>query len=79
MHHTVCLQKKVVQRLKDKLDMDISSPQSVTVKDPIHNDLVAIMKKHSESVLSIHGEESFQGIFWSQQLKATAATNALGR
>ena len=66
LHHTVCLQKKVVQRLKDKLDMHISSSQGVTVKDPIHNNLVAIMKKHSESVLSKHGEESFQGIFWSQ-------------
>ena len=33
------------------------------------------MKKHSEGVLTKHGEESFQGIFWSQQLKATAANN----
>ena len=65
LHHIACLQKKVVQRLKDKLDMHISS-QGVTVEDPIHNDLVAIMKKHSASVLSNHGEESFQGIFWSQ-------------
>ena len=78
MHHTVCLQKKVVQHLKDKLDVHISS-QGVTVEDPVHNDLVAIMKKHSEGVLTKHGEESFQGIFWSQQLKATAATNASGR
>ena len=78
LHHTVCLQKKVVQHLKDKLDMHISS-QGVTVEDPVHNDLVAIMKKHSEGVLTKHGEESFQGIFWSQQLKATAAINASGR
>ena len=53
--------------------MHIAS-QGVIVEDPIHNDLVTIMKKQSESVLSQYGEESFQGIFWSQQLKATAAT-----
>ena len=78
LHHTVCLQKKEIQRLRDKLDMRISS-QGVKVEDPVHNDLVAIMKKHSEGVLTKHGEESFQGIFWSQQLKATAANNATGR
>lgn len=78
LHHTVCLQNKVLQRLKDRLDMHIAS-QGVIVEDPIHNDLVTIMKKQSESVLSQYGEESFQGIFWSQQLKATAATTASGR
>ena len=78
LHHTVCLQNKVLQRLKDRLDMHIAS-QGVIVEDPIHNDLVTIMKKQSESVLSQYGEESFQGIFWSQQLKATAATKASGR
>ena len=69
----------MAQCLKDELDMHISSSQYVTVKDPVHNDLVGIMMKHSENVLSKHGEEYFQGIFWSQQLKATAATNAVGR
>ena len=53
--------------------------QGVKVEDSIHNDLVAIMRKHSEGVLSKHGEESFQGKFWSQQLKATATTSASGR
>ena len=60
MHHTVRLQKKEIQRLRDKLDMHISS-QGVKVEDPVHNDLVAIMRKHSEGVLTKHGEESFQG------------------
>ena len=78
LHHTVCLQNKVLQLLKDRLDMHIAS-QGIIVEDPIHNDLVTIMKKQSESVLSQYGEESFQGIFWSQQLKATAATKASGR
>ena len=78
LHHTVCLQKKMVQRLREKLDMQITV-QGLKVEDVIHDDLVAIMKNHSEDVLAKYGEDSFQGIFWSQQLKATAATGALGR
>ena len=68
----------MVQRLKDKLDMHITA-QGVKVEDPVHNDLTVIMKNHSEDVLSKYGEESFQGIFWSQQLKAATATSASGR
>jgi len=62
LHHTVCLQKKVVQLLKDKLDMHITA-QGVKVEYPVHNDLVVIMKNHSEDVLSKYGEESFQGSY----------------
>ena len=78
LHHTVCLQKKMVQRLREKLDMQITV-QGLKVEDVIHDDLVAIRKNHSEDVLAKYGEDSFQGIFWSQQLKATAATGASGR
>ena len=68
----------MVQRLREKLDMQITV-QGLKVEDVIHDDLVAIMKNHSEDVLAKYGEDSLQGIFWSQQLKATAATGALGR
>lgn len=78
LHHTVRLQKKALQKLQDKLDKHIIS-QGLKVEEPVHNDLVTIMKCHSESVLLKHGKESFQEIFWSQQLKAAAATSAQGR
>ena len=68
----------MVQRLREKLDMQITV-QGLKVEDVIHDDLVAIMKNHSEDVLAKYGEDSFQGIFWSQQLKATAATGTSGR
>ena len=32
----------------------------------MHDDLVNMMKDHTDEVLQKHGEDSFLGIFWSQ-------------
>ena len=53
--------------------------QGVLVEEPVHNDLVVMMKDHADSVLKKHGEDSFLGIFWSQQMKSVAAANCHGR
>ena len=52
----------MVQRLREKLDMQITV-QGLKVEDVIHDDLVAIMKNHSEDVLAKYGEDSFQGTY----------------
>ena len=44
----------------------------------MNNDLVSMMKTHSENVLKKHSEESFLGIFWTQQLKAATAASSRG-
>ena len=43
------------------------------------NDLVSMMKTHSEDVQKKHSEESFLGIFWTQQLKAATAASSRGQ
>lgn len=78
LHHTVRLQNKALERLKNKLHIQITS-QSLKVEEPVHNDLVMIMQTHSKDILSKYGEESFQFLFWSQQLKAATTTSCSGR
>jgi len=37
------------------------------------------MKEHTDNVLQKHREDSFLGIFWSQQLKSATVSNRKGR
>jgi len=78
LRHTISLQTKAIDRLKIKIDQQIKC-SGMEVEEPIHNDLVSMMKDHSETVMKKHGEESFLGLFWSQQLKAISAKNSCGR
>ena len=76
--HTSTLQKKVIDRLKHKIDKCIQK-SSLDIEENVSSDLVSIMKSHSMHVLEKHGEESFLGIFWTQQLKAATAADSRGR
>lgn len=78
LHHVVSLQKKEVDRLQDKINRQIECG-GVSIDEPVHNDLVNIMKDHSDRVLQKHGEDSFLGIFWSQQLKSATVSSSKGR
>lgn len=48
----------------------------VSIDEPVHNN---IMKDHSDRVLQKYGEDSFLGIFWSQQLKLATVSSSKGR
>ena len=78
LHHVVSLQKMELDRLKDRIQQQIECG-GVSIDEPVHNDLVNIMKNHSDKVLQKHGEDSFLGIFWSQQLKSAAVSSSKGR
>ena len=78
LSHTVNLHTKTIDRLKKKLDQQIQG-SGMEIEEPVHNDLMSLMKKHSEEVMKKHGEESFLGLFWSQQLKAASAKSSCGR
>ena len=43
--------------------------------DDIHRDLLSIMKSHTAAVSEKFGEESFQALFWQQQLQASSLGN----
>ena len=78
LHHLASLQKKELDRLKARINCQIESG-GVSIDEPVHNDFVSIMKKHSDKVLQEHGEDSFLGIFWSQQLKSASVSSSKGR
>ena len=78
LHHVVSLQKKELGRLKDRINQQIEC-EGVSIDEPVHKDLVNIMKNHSDKVLQKHGEDSFLGIFWSQQLKSATVSSSKGR
>ena len=78
LHHTVRQQKKALERLVNAVDERIQK-QGLRLEEPIHNDLVDIMKDHIDSIQSKYGQDSFQGIFWTQQQKSTTAANPSGR
>ena len=72
LHHVVSLQKKELDRLKDRINQQIECG-GVSIDEPVHDDLVNMMKDHTDKVLQKHGEDSFLGIFWSQQRKTVAS------
>ena len=72
------LQKKELDRLKARINSQIEC-RGVSIDEPVHNDFVSIMKNHSDKVLQEHGEDSFLGIFWSQQLKSASVSSSKGR
>ena len=72
------LQKKELDRLKDRINQQIECG-GVSIDEPVHDDLVNMMKDHTDKVLQKHGEDSFLGIFWSQQMKSATASSSKGR
>ena len=51
---------------------------SVFIDKPVHNDLVNMMKVHTDVVLHKHGEDSFC-ILWSQHMKSATVLSSKGR
>lgn len=77
LHETVRLQKRALQHLQSRLDRHIQS-SGVQVDDTIQSDLLQIMDTHSSMIAQKYGEESFQTIFWQQQLKSASAKSSSG-
>ena len=77
LHNKVCQQTKEMKQLKDKIDQHISYV-GVRTDDQLGNDLKDIMTKHSDSVLAHLEDDSFQAIFWKQQLEAVKCPKKQG-
>ena len=58
LHHVVSLQKKELDRLMDRINQQVQYG-SVIIDKPVHNNLVNMMKVHTDVVLHKHGEDSF--------------------
>lgn len=49
-----------------------------SIDKQMHSDIVQIMEKHKSNVEATYPPESFQHIFWDQQLKATSCADSRG-
>ena len=78
LHHIVSLQKKELDRLKDRINQQIKFG-GVSIDEPVHDDLVNMMKYHTDEVLQKHGEDSFLSIFCFQQIKSATVSSSKGR
>ena len=50
--------------------------EAIPIDDTIQQDLTHLMNEHTTALRQKHGPESFQTIFWEQQLSATKKKNA---
>jgi len=75
-----------IQQEKRKLNIRISQLQErissvtakvgITLTDDLHNDVVKIAAANTKRVHSTYSEDSFQRIFWDQQVQASKYKNA---
>ena len=78
LHETVRLQKRALQHLENQLHRHIQS-SGVTVDNTIQSDLLKIMHNHSDAIAQKYGKDSFQAMFWQQQIKSSSAIGSSGR
>lgn len=77
LHNKVCQQTKEIKQLKDKINQHISCV-GVQTDEQLGNDLKDIMTKHSDNILAHLEDDSFQAIFWKQQLEVAKCSNKKG-
>ena len=61
-----------MKRLQEKIQAS-TTRIGVTVGEELHNELTKIMMERSEEIQQQYPENSFQCLFWEQQLQATQA------
>lgn len=67
--------EKKIKRLKNNIDKLIAS-SSVTVDQGLHQDLSKIAKENDSKIVEEFPENSFQRLFWKQQLQTLKAKNS---
>ena len=75
LHQQVRLKTKVITSLREKVNR-LTVSEGIELDSTISADLQAIMRKHTATALSSCAEDSFQTIFWQQQLKAASLQNS---
>lgn len=61
--------EKEIKRLKENI-AKLMDEKSVAVDEPLHQDLTQIMEDHTHEVVAQFPEDSFQRLFWNQQLQS---------
>lgn len=69
---------KKLERLKEKI-VESLEKNGVDVDEETHDDLLKVMEKCTEEGLVKHPQDSFQQIFWQQQLQCARLTNSRQR
>ena len=64
-----------LKKLKEKINKMMESPRCVELDDQMNSDLLKIMDENTEQIKSDFSENSFQRLFWEQQLKSTEVTD----
>ena len=62
--------KAANERLKDRISY-LCQKEGVLLDETLHQDMVSIMEESEESIHSSHKEDSFQRLFWDQQVTAS--------
>ena len=70
LHHICCLKEKRISRLQQKLAASIE--QHGIELDYHHDDFHTILREESRSIFEKLPEDSFQRVFWQQQLEAAS-------
>ena len=70
LHEVVHSKERQIQALHKKIDQVIQE-EGIKVDSALHNDLVTVMKRHSQSDENTT-DSKFKDIFWQQQLRAAS-------
>ena len=70
----VVKQRKRLNSIEAKLQHHFRA-KGICIQDDIHDDMAGLVKKYSENLDTSSDDESFQSIFWKQQLKNISLKN----
>ena len=62
-------QNRQIKTLQEKLSIHIQT-SGIKLNNDAHDELSVLMQKYGKSVIEEYGEDSFQSVFWMQQMKA---------
>lgn len=69
LHSLVRKQNRQIKGLEGKLQSNIKA-SGINIGRHLHDELHTLMQQYSKTITEQHEEDSFQSIFWLQQLKA---------
>ena len=72
LHSLVRKQTRQIKSLEERLNQSMKAA-GIRVNESTHDELSMLMNKYSKDVTEKNSEDSFQSIFWMQQLKALSA------
>lgn len=75
LHTAVRNKTRIINKIsKERITKCIDS-EGVHVSAELNSDLKSLLETYSSSVLTNHGKDSFETIFWQQQLSASSMKN----